>query len=661
MEVGLGGLRRGRGSARFVIGALLGVAAFQVGPAPAGATGATDAAAGSKDIDALVLGKAKSPILRAKRSRFGLDTARHAKTDRRHHRHYDLLIVDGHHLKPRALRRRAAVRRFLAAERWIAAYDVSPAHHKAIRRHTGFDVVGSGGKNQSGMLLFRVSTASGSPTVEILHSDQSGARGAKHLGRGEKRKLKRRHSHRVARLAHRRIRSNPTPAAAASEAAPAAANPSAVACPPLDPAPSPDLQHVAWCYTEAGHKATPNGYWTKDRKPFWIDPYPAAGQQTASWTMNHRFDVFLNNDVARPQGQFQTIGYSLNGQFTPKRASESWFRMFENFTSFAHGKRHLERAWWTGRAEVGVRPDTATDGKLLLQGSHPQSANSETQYSSGEEFSIGFTGTAARPDAGLGVGLNFSYTSSNSKSYAIPDWGVQNQTAGNELRWEFSARQPCDVRKGRLSAADCFDRNWAFIGPYEPSLPKELSLSQLGINASGQWRTKQHLKAGQDKLKFSLMTPVTLFDSYCEAAFFGGYCGPGGVYVNQTNSGPPDNPVEIEADWVNPIPVKELRFSPKTADGAKREEVTGTVQLERAAAVPVEVRILSNSENAVVGAPLGNREGSQTLITIDPGKSSGTFRVRTNDNKLKRGEHTIASITAFYTEPTTEEIRIESR
>jgi hypothetical protein len=652
---------RRRGWHSVALGALLAVATFHTGPTPASPGSPANAAAASNDVDALVLGRAASPILRAKRSLFDLNTVRRANTDRRHPRHYEMLIVDGDHLKPRALRRRATIRRFLAAERWVAAFDVSARHHEAIRRHTGFDVADGEEKDRSGIFLFRISTAEGSPTVEMLDSGHPRVRGAKHLGDRRKAELKRRHARRIARLAHRRVMPNATLAAAASNQAHPAASPQRVTCPPLDPAPDPELQHVGWCYSDAGQKAAPGGYWTQARKPWWIDPYSAPGQQTPTWTMNHRFDVFLHNDPTRPQGDFQTIAYSLNGQFVPKKVDERFFRMSDEFISGWYPFRRpwrLERAWWTGRAEIGVRPDQATDEKLIWQASHPESANSETQYTSGEEFSIGFSGTAAKPDAGLGVGVNASYTTSRSKTHSIPDWGVQNQSAGNDLRWTFSSRHPCDGRPSG-NREKCFDTFWTLSEgtvPHSPRLPNELSRSNLRLNASGRWQTKSRLDAGEDRLKFDLLTAVTLADTYCESAGpnANSLCGYG-YYLRESLSGPEQRMVEIDAAWVNPIPIAELRLSPKTADGAKREEVTGTVQLARAPSVPVSVRIVSDSENARLDG------GSRSLVTIDPGKSSGTFRVRTNDNKLKSGEHTIASITAFYTEPTTEEIRIESR
>jgi hypothetical protein len=371
--------------------------------------------------------------------------------------------------------------------------------------------------------------------------------------------------------------------------------------------------------------------------------------------MNHRFDVFLNNDPAHPAGSFQTISYALNGQFTPA-SDRSFFRMTDRFTSGWIGATVPERAWWTGAVDVRVSPDNATDQRLVWQASHPESANSETEYSSGEEFSIGFVG--ASPDGGLGINASASF--SNSKSHSIPDWGVANLTAGNHLRWTFTARQPCDPLNDAFLT--CFEGVFSAPGVFglQPRLPNELSRGQLQINASGRWRTNGLIDAAV-RPRFAVATPVMLFDTFCGAKFVG-WCAGSAVGFRQAFIGPAPDSVDINADWVNPIPIEALRLSANPANGAKNEAVKGTVVLARPASIPVSVTILSNNGNAVVGAPLPNVSGgSQRTLTIDPGESKGTFTVTTNDNGLSSGQHTTANISAFYTEATTRQLRIESR
>jgi len=612
---------------------------------PAAAGGPKDD--GGDGLDALVLDGAASPVLSTLRDVSDLDTVSTERVKRRRPGPFELLIVDGDTTTPRALRRNSLINRFVGAGRWIATFDLRGTDQGSVATRTGFDTEGPG-PDRSELVLFRIANVEGTPTIEIVDSGPLAAGARKQHGKRRARELRSRHAARVARLVDERL-ADPDEARAAAVGQ--------VACPSLDPAPNPDLQHIGWCFTDIGQRATNNGFWTQGQKRWWMDSYAGPGSQTATWTMNHRFDVFLDNDPAHPRGNFNTVTYALNGQFSPKRPSERFFRMEEEFTSGWHGRRVLERAWWTGAAEVAATPLAAPpSNRLVLEGSHPANANAETQYTSGEEFSVGFSGTAARPDAGLGVGLSLSYSSSNSKSHSIPDWGVENRSSGEELRWLFNARQPCDTRPNRDRAA-CFDRNTFFIGPYSPARPSDLSRGLLQVNTSGRWRTRTAL--GEDQyLTFGISTPVTLVDTYCDGEFIGGWCGDRHRYTTNT-TGPAEAGVKVDAWWVSPIPIKAVRLSPDPANGARNEKVTGKVVLEEKARVPVNVRIVSNSDNAVVGAPFpGVAGGSQGSVTIDPGKDTGTFTVATNDNRLSPGQRTTASITAFYTEATTEQLRI---
>src|SRR5215211_7750015 len=98
----------------------------------------------------------------------------------------------------------------------------------------------------------------------------------------------------------------------------------------------PEVQHVGWTVVQQDTVA----------------PTPA------SWTINHDFDVYLDN-ASRPQGNFQVVTYNVSGQFNPADGG-IFFHMNDPFQiGFTHDKV-LEKAWWTGKVSPSVTPFPGT-------------------------------------------------------------------------------------------------------------------------------------------------------------------------------------------------------------------------------------------------------------------------------------------------------------
>ena len=515
--------------------------------------------------------------------------------------------------------------------------DLGPSHHeRAISRETGFRA--DAGGHASEAFLFRRTSQTGEPRIEMLDVPSLRPRGARHHEVKRRRQARKRLAGRVARIVHE------------SAITGAMATPGAPAPTATDGAVPAELQHVGWVYSVIGQATPRDGYWTPGKGNPGLIYYPKPGTQTSSWTMNHSFDVYLDNGDGHPQGNRQIVTYALDGQFTPKRPAESFFHMTDDFQVGTNTGYHLEKAWWTGTIGSDVTPDPATSAKLIWQASEPQTPNAETQYTSGQSFEVGFTGSKD----GAEVGAN--YTVSNEKSYSVPDWGVQNQTSGNQLSWLFSSRSPCDPRSGHYDREKCF-RSEA-LSDLGPQQPNDLSLGQAQVHTNGRWITKGLLEDGNGSLNFSVSTPIGLVDTYCDDfQFF--VCPRSHRDVDFATTGPPTQRFTLDASIVNPIPIESLTFSPNPADGGELERVTGTVKLEDKAPMDISVVIYSNSKNAVVGGPNGN--GSQRTITIPKGGDTAQFTVQTNDNNLAAGAHTTANITAFYADATTEQLRIQRR
>jgi hypothetical protein len=93
---------------------------------------------------------------------------------------------------------------------------------------------------------------------------------------------------------------------------------------------------------------------------------------------------------------------------------------------------------------------------------------------------------------------------------------------------------------------------------------------------------------------------------------------------------------------------------PAAANGAERQTVQGKVRLDRPAPLPVNIVISSDSPNAAVGAAFGN--GSRRSVTIDRGKTEGTFDIKTKPDGIPAGGSTTANITAIYGDPKIEQM-----
>jgi hypothetical protein len=597
---------------------------------------AAPALAGGKPR-ALILKDAQSPVLTALKRDHLMRFQRSDEVSRTGPRRYDMLVVDGDNLSPRKMARRKEVRRFTRAHRWVLGLDLRAGHGRVISKHTGFQASPRGVKHTSDSFLYTRAMVGNEQRTVMVEAPRLMPRGSSRLGKNERARLRRSQARELAALIDDRVTSGAQALGAQLPGAQPGEN---------SPIP-PELQHVGWTKSVVGSAAPKAGYWTAGKGDSGLIFYPAPGTQTASWTLNYNFDIYLDNDPSRPANQHhQIVTYDLNGQVTPKKVNESFFHMSDNFRVAANDGYHLERAWWTGAVGVDVQPDPPTDAKLVWQASEPQTPNADHEYTSGQDFTVGFTGSKE------GAEVHADYGVHNEVSNSIPDWGVENQTSQNHLRWRFSARAPCDPRPDHYAVDQCFDSAaFTYLGPHQPN---DLSTGQLQVLASGRWNTRAVLDGEAAKLGLDLDTPITLVDTYCEDfEFF--VCPVHSRLIDRTTVGPPKSAVTLDTSQVVPVGIESLDLQ-HTADGSKNEKVQGTVALEKKAPRDTDVIIYSDSVNASVGGPSGR--GSQRTITIGEGSTAADFQVATNDNGLNPGGHVTANITAFYGDATTEQLRI---
>jgi hypothetical protein len=359
--------------------------------------------------------------------------------------------------------------------------------------------------------------------------------------------------------------------------------------------------------------------------------------------MNHNFTVYLDNSATHPQGDYQIVTYDLSGSFNPVRQGTAFYQMFDE-----------ERAWWTGLLNSSVAPaDTTTDGKLTWQANQPQTPNEETEASSMDGFDVGIAGSKEGP------AIDLSYHATHGQSFKIPDWGVISKTSGNNAQWEFSSRHPCDPRAEASPPPqnNCFQ----IAGGFDkfPNVPNGLSTSQMTVDTSARWRTKQLLEHGNGNLAFTVNTPLTLIDIWCGEAT--SVIGCSQHNIDRQTVGPAAQTYKFDASDAIPVAIKSVDLKPSTANGAKNENVKGTVTLERPVPFDTTIVLFSSKEQAIVGRPVTDQISSGN-ITVGKGESEGTFKVQTNDNDLNEGDHITAYITAFYGGPSQPvPLRIESK
>jgi Flp pilus assembly protein TadG len=595
----------------------------------------------AEGVRALVLGEARSPVLDdLKRSQgWRLTRAANAQGRANGPAKYDALVVDGDALSPEQLGEGTLVDGFADAGRWVLALDTDPADYDlGLRDNTGFTAGQRSGESR--MFLFGRQMLNNTPHVLMVEAKSLQPTQSADVSEEERRSITAQQIRKAASTATRAVSADQSTLQEEFTAQQG------------EDATPEEVQHVKWDYNVTDRPGvTPAGYWLENEDQSGLQEVPAPGQD--AWTRKtetQSFGVYLDNGEGRPQGNFQYVTYDFSGAFSPKGPNEHFWQMDNQFLAGIGLRVGMERAWWTGMWGVEAAPDATTNAKLFPLDSKPATPNEETEYKAGQEFKIGFSGSKEGPE------IDLEYTVQQEKTNKIPDWGVQNESAGNDLSWLFSSRGPCDPRPS-ADYKKCFDNEFPRDGT--PVRPNELSLGSLPVRTSALWKTPRVLEGNAGKAAFTVRDEVTLIDTFCTRWVLG--CEQG--FPKQQLKRYPINEDKTSYGFdigaVNPVPVKSLTFAPNPANGTKNDKVTGTVTLERPAPMDVRVKIFSNSENATVGGPIPNG-GSSTTVKIPMGRTSGTFEALTNDNKLSPGQHTTATITAFYTTPTSAQLRVEA-
>jgi len=600
---------------------------------PASADG--NLARGSGQVDALRLGRAQSPVLDRLDAKLNIHETRRGEANTTDPGKYDLLIVDGDANSRQLLSSSPLLDRFTNAGDPVIALDVKAAEREALFKYTDFEAgtgtPGEGGYQRSELFMYEIGMIRGTPTTQIIDSGPLRPSGQDVGDRREK------------KLRHDYARGLANDAALLVEGgelsklrAPATEAPSSATC---TPEPCPELQdwHIEY-QTPSAPRALGDGHYTGEgRHCYYSIKCPAIGAQQSKWTLVHDFDVYLNNKPGQPQKQI--IEYTLDdGSYSPTnplltQTQGDFFLMYKTFhlKSFLINKDvALERGWWTGYADVGVRPTPArvvnvkssctyrpaggqgacgfnekfedypeTDSRLQIRKSYPDTTNNlASTTSGGDSYDVGVTGGISKDGPSLQAGFTY-HVQYPSQTTNDPDWGVQNLTAGNSANWRFSARNNCnvDTYAGDFNTSNtgCWDRYAVSalggdVKGYIPKLPNQTSTGATKINTRARWETRSLVNASNPDLAFMINTPVTVADTFCDpgggAAFDGGNICDAVGGTRRTREGGPE-PLQISQTSCDPCGVGAV----KTAGGTMVKFPAGNV-------IPVGIKDFSVPDKA---------------------------------------------------------------
>ena len=276
--------------------------------APAGA------AAASPNVDALLLGATKSPVLSELRDVSDFDATRAADAEAGAPRRYDVLIVDGDRLGTGELGDVGMIERLLDADGFVMVLDASARDHAAIARYISFDLSAGAGGERSEMLMFGNSDAAGQDEMLIVNSGDLRPAGAADAPPAEVRDLKELAARRAAIAARDQIVADRTDTPVGAAARIARANPqlpeATTSCTGDKQLCDLSAQSTSFHVDNTPQFSAPlaDGYWTRERGA--SRDFPKPGVQEASWQSDEYFDVYLDND-GRPQGDNQVSSTAL--------------------------------------------------------------------------------------------------------------------------------------------------------------------------------------------------------------------------------------------------------------------------------------------------------------------------------------------------------------
>lgn len=553
-------------------------------------------------INALVAGPVESAFLEPLRSTVKLvqyDGSQKSED-------YDLVILDGDHHAPAALREDALVQEALGTGKWVLMLDAAAGHK---REGLGAVIQAASGGVSPAYAVHRGRDARGRLEVRVVEFPAPSEVLARQGG-------------------------NPTNGVP-GEPLPVP--------PPVPPsAPFGPVQASVQDTDSSSASAFANALLTRIRAPIQAQGLPPGipddliyatfyfsqvqnwqvgnggrhpGSQHPNFTANYTFSVFLNNK-ANPQGDFQWVLLDADVSASPKNASEGFVAPGTRDSTVWNCCAFDEWGWFQDRVVVQVQP--SPDDWVKVDTS-PDTVNGSRTVTTGVNFSIGFN---------QAQGGNASFGFSESTSRNITDWKVTNASTGKVAWWYYRTNYPLDADYDQgCNGAQYIWHDGCYILP----VPNDLSTSSLSLRTQAVWRTPQPVDGWVD---FGVWNEHGMIDLYCGNNFGFGCSDP----KYQSARIDPTTIYSVNLGAVLPVPIASLTFNPNPARATVGTQIQGTVTLSKTAQMDTEIKLSSNSQNATV----------LPKVTVKQGQTSATFAVLINPNGLVPGGSTVATITAFY-------------
>lgn len=523
---------------------------------------------------------------------------------------YDLLILDGDHHTPAALKDNTLVQSALRAGRWVLALDVTSEHKRDGLGETLHAA------SQGTSLAYAVhlgQDARGRPEVQVVESPGPGEverrqsrPGITNVPGGVPSAQQGTDPSSTSTFAGALLDRLTTPVQAQSQALPSKI--------------PDDLIYATYRFATVRS---------------WTVGQPGGATQHPNYTANYAFTVFLN-DTDNTQGQFQYVLLDADVTASPRNATED-FAAARVHTDANWTDYYDEWGWFQTSWNLDVTPSPLPDprARLLIGDTSPDTVNSGTTVTSGVSFTIGYN---------QAQGGNASFGFSESTSRNITDWKVTNQSAGNVAKWYYRTQYPLD---NDIDWLDCYHQQIYSAGCYIRMDPNALSINTLSFRSQAYWQTADSdgtPKAVDAWQKFAVYSKHGMLDLYCKSDF-GAVCGDA-EWNQDARSETPTYSIDLGA--VLPIPIRSLTFSPDPARAGTA--VVGTVTLSQPARLDTEIKLSSNSQNATV----------LPKVVVKQGQTSATFQVLTSANGVAPGGSTVATITAFHSKGFQKQLTIQN-
>ncbi len=358
-----------------------------------------------------------------------------------------------------------------------------------------------------------------------------------------------------------------------------------------------ELKYRTWRYTRDTSWTIDNA-WLKYSGSYlsWVMPAyaPMVGYQTLTLTPTTNVSLYLDNDSANANGDYQWLTIDYIGASNPATDHSTYVKSTsidmpingEDYQVY-DGNEYI-KAWGYAQMEClfNLYPyTTSPDPTTILRfyDAEPPNENNVTTYSAGYKFDVGVSA----------AGANTTCSITRSTNTEIPDWAVENKTnnAGLNFLWKWHSANP--------SYTSDFDKlNTLNINLFQPNASVVMQTRSLSTDKLQFWMENgisQISWCGQYKVSLSSFDRWDL-----------------GKLTDLTI-------ITIDLNKVLYAIAEKLSISPEQVQGGT--STTGTVTIDQAAPTGGATVTLTSSNSNWASVP--------DTVVVPEGVASATFPITT--------------------------------